>query len=112
MTEAWEHGEDKRYIPIRFRYGKPTADSIASAERLGLLGKHIREKLTEMASQLRQGSITADPYYRSQQENACLNCDFFDACHFTDGQNGERCRYMPKLGADQVWDMLEEEQRR
>ena len=46
------------------------------------------------------------------RENACLNCDFFDACHFTDGQNGERCRYMPKLGADQVWDMLEEEQRR
>ena len=112
VTEAWEHGEDKRYIPIRFRYGKPTADSIASAERLGLLGKHIRKKLTEMAAQLRQGSISADPYYRSQQENACLNCDFFDACHFTDGQNGERCRYMPKLGADQVWDMLEEEQRR
>ena len=112
VAEAWEHGEDKRYIPIRFRYGKPTADSIASAERLGLLGKHIREKLTEMASQLRQGSITADPYYRSQQENACLNCDFFDACHFADGQNGESCRYMPKLGADMVWGMLEEEQRR
>ena len=112
VKEAWEHGEDKRYIPIRFHYGKPTADSIASAERLGLLGKHIREKLTEMAAQLRQGSISADPYYRSQQENACLNCDFSDACHFTDGQNGERCRYMPKLGADQVWDMLEEEQRR
>ena len=112
VTEAWEHGEDKRYIPIRFRYGKPTADSIASAERLGLLGKHIRDKLTEMASQLRQGSISADPYYRSQQENACLNCDFFDACHFDDGQNGESCRFMPKLGPDRVWGMLEEEQRR
>ena len=112
VTEAWEHGEDKRYIPIRFRYGKPTADSIASAERLGLLGKHIRDKLTEMASQLRQGSISADPYYRSQQENACLNCDFFDACHFADGQNGESCRFMPKLGPDRVWGLLEEEQRR
>ena len=108
LMEAWEHGEDKRYIPIRFRYGKPTEDSMTSTERLGLLWGHIRKRLGEMASQLRQGSIAADPYYRSQQENACLNCDFFDACHFADGQNGESCRYMPKLSPDRVWGMLEE----
>lgn len=111
VMEAWEHGEEKRYIPIRFRYGKPTEDSVASAERLGLLWEHIKKRLTEMASQLRQGSISADPYYRSQQENACLNCDFFDACHFADGQNGESCRYMPKLSPERVWGMLEEIQK-
>ena len=92
---------------MRCRHGKPTADSRASAERRGLLGKHSRKKLTEMAAQLRQGSISADPYYRSQQENACLNCDYYDACHFADGQEDEACRYMPKLYPEKVWALME-----
>ena len=108
MLEAWEHGEDKTYIPVKFRAGKP-AGALASAEQLGQLSRHIRRTLTGMARQLRRGSIAADPYYRSQQENACLNCDYFDACHFADGENGESCRFQPKLADGRVWDALEKE---
>ena len=109
VQEAWERGEDKRYIPLKIgRGGKPTADTLASLEQLGLLAGHIRQTLTEMAKELRRGSIAADPYYRTQQENACLNCEFYDACHFADGENGERCRVMPKLSGNQVWGMLTE----
>ena len=108
LIEAWERGDDKRYIPIKFRGGKPAADSLASAERLGLLDRHIKKTLAGMAKQLRQGSIAADPFYRGQQENACLNCDYFDACHFSDGENGESCRYTPKLSAEKVWALMEE----
>lgn len=106
VMEAWENGEDKRYIPVKIG-GRTAAESVASAERLGLLSKHIKETLTEMAGQLRRGDIAADPFYRSQQENACMNCDYFDACHFANGRGGERCRFMPKLPADKVWTMLE-----
>ena len=60
-----------------------------------------------MASQLRHGSISADPYYRNQQENACLHCDYFNICHFSDGENGESCRFQPKLSAESVWNMME-----
>ena len=108
LIEAWERGDDKRYIPVKFRAGKPSADSLASAERLGLLDRHIKKTLAGMAKQLRQGSIAADPFYRGQQENACLNCDYFDACHFSDGENGESCRYTPKLSAEKVWALMEE----
>ena len=108
LIEAWERGEDKRYIPLHFRSGKPSGAGLASAEQMGRLSRHIQRCLTGMAQQLRQGSIAADPYYRSQQENACLNCDFFDACHFADGANGESCRYMPKLSDNAVWGLLEE----
>ena len=108
LIEAWERGDDKRYIPVKFRTGKPSADSLASAERLGLLDRHIKKTLAGMAKQLRQGSIAADPFYRGQQENACLNCDYFDACHFSDGENGESCRYTPKLSAEKVWALMEE----
>ena len=109
VIEAWEHGEDKKYIPIRMRYGKPTPDSLMTAERLGLLSRHIGKTLTNMARQLNSGSIAADPYYRSQQENACLNCDYFDACHFSQGENGESCRFQQKIPADKVIEMLEGE---
>ena len=61
-----------------------------------------------MARELRRGSIAADPYYRSQEENACRNCDFFDACHFAEGENGEQGRFVPKLSTAQVWDKMEQ----
>ena len=87
---------------------RPARGNCASAERLGLLDRHIKKTLAGMAKQLRQGSIAADPFYRGQQENACLNCDYFDACHFSDGENGESCRYTPKLSAEKVWALMEE----
>ncbi len=109
LIEAWEHGDQKRYIPIKFSRGKPSGGTLASAEQLGKLSAHIRKTLTGMAAQLRRGSIAADPYYRSQQENACLNCDYFDACHFADGEKGETCRFLPKLSDSKVWAALEKE---
>ena len=108
LIEAWEGGADKRYIPVSFRSGKPVS-GVASAEQLGRLSHHIRERLSEMAGELRRGSIAADPYFRSGGENACQFCDFYDACQFTDGENGERCRYLPKLRDDKVWELIGKE---
>ena len=107
VINAWEHGEEKKYIPLRAVRGKISPETVASAERLGVLERHIKKDLTAMAKELRSGSIAADPYYRTQQENACLNCDYFDACHFADGENGESCRYTPKLSPEKVWAMME-----
>ncbi len=111
VQQAWEEGSEKLYIPIKMRYGKPVSDSIADAEKLGILNRHIENSLRDMAALLRRGSIAADPYYRSQQANACLNCDYAEACHFAEGKNGESSRYMPKLSADEVWKKMEEVER-
>ena len=111
VQEAWEHGADKQYIPIKLRRGKASPDSVASAAQLGLLGRNIQKQLRGMAGQLRGGSIAADPYYRSQRENACLRCDYYSACHFAEGQNGEKSRYLAKLSAEEVWARMEEADR-
>ena len=109
LKEAWEHGNEKRYIPLKLtRGGKPTDESFASLERLGLLDRHIRRQLRDMARQLRAGSIAADPYYRDQSHNACLHCDYRDACHFVEGRGGEKSRFMPKYSPEQVWTLMEE----
>ncbi len=107
VINAMEHSDKPRYIPVKFKGGVPTGDALASAERFGLLARHIDETLRKMACELKQGSIAADPFYRSQQENACLHCDYFDACHFADGENGEQVNPMPKLAATRVWNILE-----
>ncbi len=80
-----------------------------TAERLGLLSRHIGKTLTDMARQLNSGSIAADPYYRSQQENACLNCDYFDACHFSRRRKRRELPLPQKIPADKVIEMMEGE---
>ena len=107
LIEAWEKGGDKRYIPLKFRSGKPDASGAATAERMGLLYRHIRKTLGGMAAELRRGTIEADPYLRPSRESACDRCDYAAVCHFADGGAGERSRYLPKLPAEKVWELLE-----
>lgn len=106
VINAMEHGEETSYIPVKFKGGAPEGDALATANELGILSRHIENTLKDMAGELRRGSIAADPFYRSQQENACLNCDFFDACHFDEGQEGDRIKYEPRLKPAVVWELL------
>ena len=107
VLHAMEAGESPVRLPVKWKEGVPTGDSLASAERLGLLGRRVEENLRALASQLRSGSITADPCYKGAQDNACLWCDYAEACRFTEGEGSDRRRYLPKLSATRVWDMLE-----
>ena len=107
VIRAMEHADTPKYIPVDFKKNGPAGDALVSAERLGTLARHIDQTLCEMASELRRGSIAADPYYAGQQENACINCDYFDACRFADGENGESMRSTPHLPATKVWSVLE-----
>ena len=56
--------------------------------------------------QLRRGSINADPWFRSDNENACLHCDYFDACHFDEDADG--WVYKKTLKAPEFWSRLAE----
>jgi ATP-dependent helicase/nuclease subunit B len=107
VLEAMEHGDAPRYLPVSFnKEGRAVGDSLASLERLGLLSRRIDETLLGLARELRGGSIEADPYFRSQQDMACLYCDYFDACHFDETKDCRR--YLTRLKPGQVWERLEE----
>ena len=51
--------------------------------------------------ELRGGSILADPWYKSENDNTCLYCDYFSACHF-DGQR-EKWRRRKSMKAPEFW---------
>lgn len=105
VLAAMERGDSPCYIPVKLKNGVYSGD-IASAERLGLLSRHIDRILREMAGELHSGCIAADPYFRTQMENACHFCDYAAACHF--GSADDKIRYLKKMKPDEVWEKLEE----
>ena len=100
-----EHAETPQYIPVAVnRSGEYVGDALASAEQLSLLSKYVDEILQRMARELHRGSIAADPWYKSENENTCLHCDYFDACHFDEKTDG--WRYPSALKAPEFWERL------
>ncbi len=106
VLQAMERGDETYYIPVTVKNGQYTGEALASAQRLGLLSRHIDKTLQELAGELHAGCIAADPYFRTQTENACRFCDYAAACHF--GSEDDKIRYLTRLKADEVWEKLEE----
>ena len=106
VINAMEQGQEPRYLPLKFKNGVPSGDCLASLEHFGELNRHIEDTLASLAEELRNGSINANPYFRSSAENTCLYCDFFDACHFDDKR--DRKKYVSGLKAPEFWKKLSE----
>ena len=99
-----EHGDSPRYLPVKYRRLDP--DALASAERLGELSRHVERTLRELAKELRGGRIEADPWFRTQTDNACARCDWAEACHFDETRDSRRC--LERIKPEEFWRRLEE----
>lgn len=109
VLHAMEHSDKPRYIPVNVnRQGEYTGDSLATAEQLAMLSRHVDDTLKKMAAELHRGSIAADPWFRSENENTCLRCDYFEACHFDEKADG--WRYKSSLKAPEFWCRLADAQ--
>ena len=108
VLEAMEHGADKRYLPVKLTQGVLSGDSLATAERLGALARHVDGMLLEIAKGVGGGEIAAEPYFKNQNDNACLYCDYAAACHFNTSE-GDRRRFMRKINTEDAWARLSEE---
>lgn len=109
VIAAMERSDSPEYIPVKFnKDGKAAGDALVSAERLGTLSKFVEKTLRELAKNLRGGSIAADPYFRSAQDNACLYCDYAGVCGF--GEYGdEQQRLLVKYKNDEAWEHIMKE---
>ena len=113
VLEAMEHVSEEgyRFLPLKVSKstGAITGDALASAERLGRLGRHIQRVLGEICGELAQGNIAADPFWRGPEKNACRFCDYAAACHFEEGRGGDRRRWLPSMSAQEFWENMGEE---
>ena len=109
VLEAMEPGEEKRFIPVRFKkggeYTAQTQGNVATLERFGALGRYIGDTLEKLAAELRAGSVAADPWFRSAQDNACAFCDYREACLFDEGRDCWRVR--TRLTPAEAWEKIE-----
>ena len=78
-----------------------------SAQRLGRLQTHIQRVLEEICKELAAGNITADPYWRGPEKNACRFCDYAAACHFEEGRGGDCRRWLPSVTTKEFWERVE-----
>ena len=110
MEPAGEGGY--RFLPLRVSKstGAISGEALATAEQLGKLGRHIQTVLEEICRELARGDISADPFWRGPEKNACRYCDYAAACHFEEGRGGDCRRWLPSVGAQEFWENVEQEE--
>ncbi len=107
VIEAMEKGSTPQYIPVRFTKDGSAGGSLATAEQLGLLRRHIEKILRDITAELKAGGVPADPYVTGSAR-ACDFCEFAPACHF-DESAGDCGRSLPRLREPEVWDYIRKE---
>ncbi len=108
VLEAMERGTKKRLpVSVSSRTGE-LRGSLADAQQLGHLAARVDQLVSQMADEVRRGSINANPYLRGKFDSACLYCDYYDACHFVDGTRGESYRRAPAVKPADIWQKIEE----
>jgi len=106
VLEAMENGDERKYLPVKLtKDGKITGDSLVSQSQVGLLSKHVSKMLSGAASEILGGSIGCSPYYKSDNDNACLYCQYHAVCAF-DEEAGDRRRFLRKMKAAEIWEKL------
>ena len=112
VLEAMEHDSlrEPHYLPLRVSRDGNLSGSIASAAQLGKLGKYVEKLLHQIAAEVRQGNIDADPCCHSEDDSFCQYCDWADACHFQDGRDGDHLRYILPVRPEEFWGMLDGEE--
>ena len=112
VLQAMEHSalENPRFLPIQLRKDGRLSGSLASAEELGKLAKFVDKQFRQIALELEDGNIDADPCGKTEEDVPCRYCNWASACHFVDGKNGESIRVIPHMNKEEFWTSLEEEE--
>ena len=110
VLHAMEHSslEESRFLPVKIGRGGNVVSGLASAEELGKLGKFVDKLLEDIAGELSEGNINADPCGSSESDNACVYCEFASACHFMDGEGGDHMEVIRPVTPEEFWGQVDE----
>ncbi len=109
VLQAMDREGSGSLLPFRFKKdGTISGDSLARSEQFGILARHVRLLLLQMARELRRGSIEAEPFVKSEQDSACRFCDYASVCRFQEDR-GDLPRHLRTLGRDEAFEKMEAE---
>ncbi len=113
VLQAMEHSalEAPDYLPLQVKKSKDgeseLVGNVASAQQLGKLALYIEKLVRQIAREMNEGNIDADPWAKNESESACRFCAFRSACHFTDGHGRDRVEYIRKTTAAELWEHVD-----
>ena len=112
VLQAMEHASltEPKFLPLRVGRDGSISGSIASAAQLGKLGRYVEKLLHQIAREIRDGNIDADPCCKSEEDSFCQYCDWAEACHFQDGRDSDHLNYILPVKPEEFWARLEDEQ--
>ncbi|MCL2409784.1 MAG: PD-(D/E)XK nuclease family protein [Oscillospiraceae bacterium] len=105
ILDAMEHGEQKKYLPVKITKDGIKGDNLASPKQFDLLERHVDHMLKRAKNEILKGKIDRSPYYKNAADNACLYCEYGAVCAFGENEADAR-RYVRKLKAGEVWQTL------
>lgn len=110
VLKAMEHSalESPCYLPLMVNKDGNLSGSIASAEELGMLARHVEHQLHEILREMTEGVVDADPSCRNENDMPCAWCEFADACHFEDGRGSDHRRFITPIKPEEFWEELKE----
>lgn len=108
VLRAMEHDSltEPQFLPVRVNRAGDLSGSLASAAQLGKLEGYVQKLLGRVAAELRDGDIDADPCCRSEDDSFCRWCDWAGACHFEDGRDRDRLRYIRPVKPSEFWEEI------
>ncbi|MBQ6973637.1 MAG: PD-(D/E)XK nuclease family protein, partial [Oscillospiraceae bacterium] len=108
VLQAMEHGAPAQavYLPVGSRKDGTLTGSLATAEQLGKLGRHVDWVLRQIAGEIRRGNISADPCAYGTEKDACTYCPYRTVCCFD--ERYDRHRYLQKTDEKDFWQMMDE----
>ena len=111
VLQAMEHEalQSPRFLPVRVNREGDVSGALASADQLGRLGQYVERLLHQIAREVRDGNIDADPCCHNEDDSFCKYCDWADACHFQDGRDGDHLHYILPVKPEEFWRQVEEE---
>lgn len=111
VLQAMEHDALQKpvYLPVAVKKGNIVSDSLASAQQLGKLGRYTEHLLRQIAGELAQGNVDADPIVRSNQNPQCRRCAYASACYFRPDTGTDRYHYLRKTTAAELWETIDAE---
>ena len=101
VIEGMEHGTKGIFIPAKLtNANEPDFNtSIASFEQFGVLKRHIKKILYDMAGTLRQGDVAAIPV-EGLGYHPCDYCDYSAVCGH---EKGDRVKFLKEFDDAEVW---------
>lgn len=105
VLSAMEQADKTVFMPFSVRKDGTTSGSVASYEQFTALRKYLFGALERMTDEIASGTLTPNPYWRTESDNACFFCPYQSICHVKADAVKKKLRREVK--PDEFWQKVE-----